>query len=123
MSLEKSNPDEEGVKVGEDIPLDREDGGEVGEEQEQGDSCQEGGQEDQQTGEYCTQLHHEIRQEQFWITHFESINCSKHRLQYYQSSILSSFNIALIHGKSADKIIRRSVYYEVRSLGYQMTRM
>ena len=50
MSLEKSNPDEEGVKVGEDIPLDREDGGEVGEEQEGGSSGQEGGQEDQQAG-------------------------------------------------------------------------
>ena len=99
VSLEKSYFKEEGVKVGEDVPLDREDGGEVGEEQEGGDSCQEGSQENQQTGEYCTQLHHEIRQELFWMTHFVSINFSKHKLQYYQSSILSSFKIAFIHGK------------------------
>ena len=51
VSLEKSYLEEEGVKVGEDVPLDREDGGEVGEEQEGGGSGQEGGQEGQQAGE------------------------------------------------------------------------
>ena len=47
VSREESYLEEEGVNVSEDVPLDREDGGEVGEEQEGGCSGQEGGQEGQ----------------------------------------------------------------------------
>ena len=42
VSLENSYLDEEGVKVGEDVPLDREDWGEVGEEKDSRCSGQEG---------------------------------------------------------------------------------
>ena len=55
---DQAYPDEECVQVGEDVPLDGEDGGEEGEEEEgrqEGEgNCQEGG---QQAGDQCNPLH------------------------------------------------------------------
>ena len=52
--------EEEGVQVGEDVPLQGEDGGEVGEEEVGGQASQGHGQEGQQAGDHCTQLHQQV---------------------------------------------------------------
>ena len=57
VSREESYLEEEGVNVSEDVPLDREDRGEVGEEQEGGWSGQEGGQEGKQAEEQWYKIH------------------------------------------------------------------
>ena len=46
--------------MGEDVPLDRQDGGEVGEQEEGGEGCQGDSKEGQEPGDYCTQIHQEV---------------------------------------------------------------
>ena len=52
--------EEEGVQVGEDVPLKRQDGGEVGEQQEGGQASQGHSQQGQQQVDHCTHLHLEM---------------------------------------------------------------
>ena len=46
--------------MGEDVPLDRQDGGEVGEQQEGGEAGQGDSQQGQQQVDHCTHLHLEM---------------------------------------------------------------
>ena len=54
---DQHNLDEQSVQIGEDIPFDREDGGEEGQEEEGGQAGQGDGQQGQQAGEEGTQIH------------------------------------------------------------------
>ena len=64
---DQAYPDEEGVQVGEDVPLHGEDGGEEGEEEEGGQEGEGDGQEGgQEAGDHCSQLHLESREGLGW---------------------------------------------------------